>query len=119
MNKHRKGSIISVMVGLIFIVGFVGLLSISPIISYTTIETATITVKEKERVCSGSSNGTSCKYLIYTDQGVYENVDDFWQWKFNSSDIYSTLEEGYTYEATVNGFRIPFLSMYKNILEIN
>lgn len=119
MNKYQKGNVIHMIIVFIFIIGIVGVLIASPIISYTTMESTTITVKDKERICSGSNVQITCKYLVYTTEGVYENTDDFWQWKFNSSDIYNDLEEGYTYQVVVNGFRVPFLSMYKNILEVN
>jgi hypothetical protein len=38
--------------------------------------------------------------------------------KFNSSDIYNQLEKGKKYRIKVYGFRIPFLSWYKNIIEV-
>lgn len=57
------------------------------------------------------------KYLIYTDIGTFENTDEWLCGKFNSSDIYGRIKIGDTYEFTVIGFRIPFLSKYQNIIE--
>ena len=58
------------------------------------------------------------KYLIYTDIGTFENTDEWLCGKFNSSDIYGRIKIGDTYEFTVIGFRIPFLSAYQNIIEV-
>lgn len=77
----------------------------------------TFTVSGKERVCDGGKNG-SCKYLIYTDHGTYENTDSLLKGKFNSSDMYGSICVGTKYTAHVRGVRAPFLSWYKNIIEI-
>lgn len=106
------------IIGAIITISAVGLLSISPIIAYTTDEIVTITIKDKERIVTGSGDTLSSKYLIYTDNGVYENTDTIWYWKWNSSDVYNNLEVGETYQTKVYGFRVPFLSWYKNIVNI-
>jgi len=93
----------------------VSLLAISPIIAYNTDTYVEFTVNSKERIQSDDSS----KYLIFTDNGVYQNTDTVWYWKFNSSDVYNDLKVGDTYTARVYGFRIPFLSMYKNIINVN
>lgn len=77
----------------------------------------TITVTDKERVNTSSSS----KYLIMGEDEsgdilVLENTDNFLRFKFNSSNIYAGLKEGETYEVTVVGFRVPFMSWYENIL---
>ena len=95
-----------------------GILAISPIIAYTTDEVITITVEDKERVVTGSGPSVSSKYLVYTSTGVYENTDSLWYWKWNSADVYNDLEIGETYEVKVYGFRVPFLSWFRNIVEI-
>jgi hypothetical protein len=76
----------------------------------------TITVTDKTNVLD--KNTQEMKYLIFTDKGVFENTDSFLHWKFNSSDIYGQLKKDSTYTVTVEGFRVPFLSWYKNIIEI-
>lgn len=104
------------MLKIIIITLFVlGLLSISPVIAYGTDEWIDITVKEKERVVGGSGG----KYLVFTDNEVFQNTDSWWYWKFNSADFYSDIEEGKDYKVRAYGFRIPFLSKYRNIIEIN
>lgn len=74
-------------------------------------ETITATVKDKEvKRYKGID-----KYLIFTDKGVFENTDSWVELKFNSSDLYGKLERGKSYNLRVYGWRIPFLSKYKNI----
>lgn len=80
-------------------------------------DTTVATVGKSERVCSGGQVGT-CRYLVFTDRGVFENTDSLWNMKFDSSDMYAKISPNKTYEFYVVGWRIPFLSMYKNILNI-
>ena len=111
----------NIILGLSFIgvaVLVIGLLLISPIIAYSTDELVVFNVKDKERVVTGSGDSMTSKYLVYTDKGVYENTDTIWYWKWNSSDVYNDLEVGKTYQVKVYGFRIPFLSWYKNVVEV-
>jgi hypothetical protein len=90
-------------------------LIVEPICYYQTGEYITITVSEKEVVHS-KDNST---YLIYTEGGeVLENSDLLFCGKFNSSDFQAKLKEGETYVVKVYGWRIPFLSRYRNIAEI-
>lgn len=76
------------------------------------------TVVKSERVCSGGESGT-CRYLVFAKKEVYQNRDTFWYWKFNSSDLYRDIENGKTYNFTVYGFRVPFLSWYRNIIKVD
>lgn len=90
-------------------------LIVEPICYYQTGEFVTITVSEKEVVHSENSS----TYLIYTEEGeVLENSDLLFYGKFNSSDFQAKLKEGETYVVKVYGWRIPFLSRYRNIAEI-
>jgi hypothetical protein len=78
-----------------------------------------VTVTDKERVVSGESSS----YLVFTEdeQGnvmVFENTDNLLRGKFDSSNIQGQLKVGNTYKVVVVGYRVPFLSMYQNIIEI-
>lgn len=78
-----------------------------------------VTVTDKERIV----NDESSKYLVFAEDEygnsiVFENTDAVLRGKWNSSDIQGQLKEGHTYTVTVVGFRVPFLSMYQNIIEI-
>jgi len=46
------------------------------------------------------------------------NKDSLFNFKFNSRDIILRVKQGERYSFTCAGFRIPFLSMSKNILEV-
>ena len=83
----------------------------------------TITVTDKERIYTGSGNSSSSKYLVFGDDDngnslVFENTDCFIRGKWNSSNIQGQLKVGNTYKVTVVGYRVPFLSWYQNIINI-
>ena len=101
---------ISIGIVAIFIMCLVG----GIIIKNRNKETITITVKEK--VVKNGHN--SSKYLIFTDDEVFENDDNWLRLKFNSSDLQSRFEVGKSYEVVVVGKRIRLFSMYRNILEV-
>lgn len=78
----------------------------------------TVTITDKGIKRSGDSD----RYLIYTtlENGsivTFQNTDNFFYGKFNSSNIYADLVVGSKYKIKVVGFRIPFLSSYQNIIE--
>lgn len=77
----------------------------------------TAVVTDKERVTSGTGSTITSKYLIFTEKETFENTDSFWALKFNSSDIYGRLQAGQTCQFTVVGFRVAFMSSYRNIIE--
>lgn len=84
---------------------------------YGTKETVTVTVTGKERVTSNDGNGNiTSKYLIFTESETFENTDALFAGKFNSSDFYGKIRENQTCDFTVIGWRVPFLSMYRNII---
>jgi hypothetical protein len=79
-----------------------------------------VKVTDKERIYQNDSS----KYLIFADDEngetvVFENTDCIARLKWNSSNIQGQLKEGTTYNVTVVGYRIPFLSMYQNIIKID
>lgn len=73
--------------------------------------TVTFTVDDKERV-----TGDTSKYLVFTKGEVLEVSDALAYLRFNSSDLYGRLTVGKTYRGRVVGWRVPFLSWYRNIL---
>lgn len=98
------------VVCVVFGVGSIGLY----VVGLGNNETQIVTVTEKESIRAGDGN----KYLIFTDSEVFENTDEVFVGKFNSSDFYRVIKVGTKYEFRTIGFRIPFLSMYKNIIGI-
>lgn len=88
-------------------------LGLSAAYHFATMTSEVIEVKEKEAV-----GGQSGQYLIYTESEVYENRDSLWGLKFNSSDVYNRIEPGRCYRANVWGWRVPVLSMYRGIGQV-
>jgi hypothetical protein len=88
-------------------------------ISYYTPDISTVKVNDAVRECKGLVS-SECRYVVYTDAGVFENKDSFLFFKFNSSDLHNTLlgMKGKEVKIKSNGFRIPFLSSYRNIIEV-
>lgn len=98
-----------------FIVGFI--LAFMAWVSfpyYTSMDVPNTKVYKTERVTTSSES----YYLIFTDSGVYKNVDDIRVLKFGSSDLYGKIQEGQTYSFNVYGFRVPLLSWYPNIAKV-
>ena len=93
-------------------IGVILVILTGPLLSIESVENKTICVTEKERVTSRND----AKYLVFTNNEVFENTDTIMFWKWNSSDVYGKLKPGKCYEAKVNWFRVPFLSMYRNII---
>lgn len=60
------------------------------------------------------------KYLFSCEENdiVFENTDQIFLGKFNSSDFYAMMEVGTTYQITTRGRRIPILSRYQNLIEM-
>ncbi len=87
---------------------------IIPIAYRCSSEIKEITVKDKERI----DDDDDSKYLIFTEQGVFENTDSIMFFKWNSSDVYNQIEVGATYKVKVAGWRVPFLSWYENVIVI-
>lgn len=99
---------------LIFVVSIV-----YSIIERNSAEDLVVKVTDKERIVETNSDGkTKSKYLIFTDHETFENTDTILFGKFNSSDLYGSIEIGKTYEMTVVGWRVPFLSMYRNVIKV-
>ncbi len=73
-------------------------------------------VVDKERITMQKDGKTIHKYLIYTEDEVFENVAEAFYFKFNSSDLYGRIQKNEKYEFYVSGWRIHIFSMYRNII---
>lgn len=87
-------------------------------IEYQNKQTYYCEVKDKWIKQDNNSENSKDKYMIQCDDKVYEITDLFFKFKFNSSDIYAKLEKNKKYKITTTGYRIPFLSWYQNINEV-
>jgi len=88
------------------------------IVYYTSAEIVTIKVTDKDRITTGSGEDLSSKYLVFAEGETFENVDETFMGKWNSSDVQGKLLKDSTYSVKVIGWRFPFLSTYRNIIEV-
>lgn len=107
----------------VIVVLFVVALGFS-ILNATHVEYKTCTVEDKDRgtrVTTDSDGNTtsSTEYRVYTTEcGVLHVEDSLLDWTWSSSDTYAAMKVGKTYEVKTRGFRIPFLSMFPNVTEV-
>ena len=113
MYKRQRKNFTLIHLILILVTISIVCLSVGYYGSGTTLQ---VTVTEKERITTGSGDSLSSKYLVFTESEVFENTDNLFLLKFNSSDIYRKLEIDETYTVKVYGWRVPFLSLYRNII---
>jgi hypothetical protein len=113
MQKGSTTAFAAFFAGLVMVLAMLGAVAY-----YNTQETIEATINDKERVCSSSGEGTSCAYRVYTDTEVFVNKDSLLFRKWNSADVQGQLEAGRSYELTVVGWRIPFFSAFRNIVEV-
>lgn len=100
--------LIPIVFGLIYVPSYRGSLS-----------SEVFTVDRRERVVSGAGENSRSYYLVWTKEGEVFCVTDTWSFmRFDSSDRYGRLRENCRVKANVAGWRIPFLSWYRNIVEI-
>ena len=87
----------------------------TPILGYWTSRDVEFTVQRTERVVD--ADGSGARYLVWTTDGnTFQNVDNMWFWKWNSSDVQGRLVAGAKVKAHVTGVRFGFFSWYPNII---
>ena len=65
-------------------------------------------------------HNNDAKYLVSTTDGqVFEITDSLIRGRWDSSNFYSDITIGETCTINTQGFRVPFLSDYKNIISKN
>lgn len=102
-----KNLVIELFFIIIVIIGVIGI----AFSGYMNKQTITCEIEDK---WTKRKNETDI-YLVSCGDKVYKISDLLFKWKFDSSDIYSKLKVGKTYEITTTGFRIPLISEYQNI----
>ena len=100
------------VITIIAIVIVIGLVLLPSILKVCNKQETVVTVTDKGVKRKGSSDD---KYLIYTDVTTYEITDSLLKWRWNSSDLYGSIQVGKTYKIETGGYRIDILSMYQNI----
>ncbi|MBR3913956.1 MAG: hypothetical protein IKJ28_06960 [Alphaproteobacteria bacterium] len=90
-------------------------------LSYCTQDT--VDVKIVDKYIKTEQSGKSSKGVFYVvgekksgEREVFKNADSLAFLKFNSSDIQQQIDMGKTYRLDVNWMRMPFFSMYRNII---
>lgn len=102
--KYGFAVFISILFVLILSLGFI-----------TKKENVDIGIVEKiELYCSDKT----CKYLIQTNKGVYENTGVWLPPKFDTFEIQNQLEVGKGYIVDTTMFELRLLNMYTNIYKI-
>lgn len=79
-------------------------------------EESVITVVNKERLYKGSKDSTSWENFVYTDDDAYVVKDNLLKGHFLAMKVYTAIRPG-TCKVTTTGYRVGFLSMYKNIIK--
>lgn len=95
---------------LVLVILIFGYLFFEPFLTETEV---TITVVNTERW--GNERG---KYFVFSENEVFLNVNDYYQNKHNSDEIYPQFIKGYTYKVNVIGIYMPFLPRFRNIINI-
>lgn len=80
--------------------------------------TETCTVIEKTQITAPADSAQPSTYRIATREcGVMEVGDSLLKLKFNSADVYHSIEVGNIYNMTVIGWRNGFFSLFPTIIE--
>ena len=108
-NIGTKAAAVVVVGGLVVGAGAVGK-------SYFSADTIETTIKTTDIKRSGDSD----KYLIFTEDGVFQNTDAWHRLKFSSSDLQNEIKDnvGKRVEIKKYGWRFGPFSMYENIVDI-
>ena len=103
---------------LLFALAIIALLLVQSVFIKNTSTVVITTVTDKERVTYQNGETIDSKYLIFTEAETFECTDQLLVGKVNSSDVYGMIQKDKKYKFTVYGVRIPFLSMYRNIVNV-
>lgn len=76
--------------------------------------TETFTVTDK----SVTHQDKEVIFMIFTNKTTYQVSDTLIYRRWDSADVYGKIQVGKTYRAKLQGYRVPFLSMLPNIVEI-
>lgn len=120
-RKQRAGfTLTQLMIWIAVIAVIISLLvsSSGSLIQFLTQQDVSIKIVHKERVVVGSGSNVSGKYLIWATGETFENTDSILFWKWNSSDLFGQILDGHKYVVRVGGWRVQYLSWYRNIIAV-
>ena len=121
LNRIDKGTVTLFGGAILIILLCLFFLFFMSVIKVSNPQTYTVTVQSKETKNSKDES----KFLVFTidtetgESRVFEVTDSLWKGRFDSADVYNIITPGHTYEFTTGGFRVPLLSWYQNIYEVN
>jgi hypothetical protein len=115
MTKRISNTFSPLNILVILFAFYISIQVLSAFFYISTEEDVSFIVVDKERVTEKETS----KYLIFTENETFENVDSLFYLKYNSSDLYGKIIIGNKYCAKVVGYRYPLLSLYRNIVKIN
>ena len=110
----------AVLMALLLLGLFLTFIVIVPVLNYRNPERFTGTVSEE--YIKRYSKNDYFHVVVVLDEGtqeIFQNRDAFWVGKFNSADLQQEIEIGRRYIFFVRGSRIRFLSMFRNIIDVN
>lgn len=73
-------------------------------------------VEGKDRTTKSDSGSSDMR--VYTSCGTFAVGDVWLRGQFDSADIYGSISEGQTYDLTTIGWRVPILSMFPTVIEV-
>ena len=110
-RKINISNIVSILI-IFFILVFIFL---SLFFNYLNPKSYIVEIKDKF-IKNGDKSG---KYLVVdTNNNTYEIEDLLFIGKFNSTDIYNSIDIGKSYKIYTTGFRIHVFSLYQNINKV-
>ena len=110
-RKINISNVVSILI-IFFMLVFIFL---SLFFNYLNPKSYTIEIKDKFI----KNDRKSAKYLVVdTNNTTYEISDLLFIGKFNSTDIYNSIDIGKSYKIYTTGFRIHVFSLYQNINKV-
>lgn len=110
----RKINILNI-VSILIIFFMLVFIFLSLFFNYLNPKSYTIEIKDKFI----KNDRKSAKYLVVdTNNTTYEISDLLFIGKFNSTDIYNSIDIGKSYKIYTTGFRIHVFSLYQNINKV-
>jgi hypothetical protein len=109
------GGVGSVVFGFIVSVIVVGLVAWPVSLGYSNPRDLTCYVEDKDRA---AKDGGSDMRIYTRECGVLKVQDLFWALRFDSADLFASIEPGHTYQFHVSGVRIPLFSVFPNVRSV-
>lgn len=120
---NKGATLVEMMIAVIFVTTIAAVLGGGCVAAFVKNDYQGI-LNSTERVCRGSGDSQICNYEWrfrgtngYHDE-VFVNMDSLVNAKFNSADFQNSVDVGQEYRLVVTGWRVPFLSMFRNVIRV-